>query len=85
MENDIKIGSKVKLLYWRNNELVDGEVVEILLERYLFDYKTIVKVEFYVKSFGCWVIESYYINDFIEAMKKAQEAMKKAQEVDNKS
>ena len=73
MDTDIKIGSKVKLLYWRHNEVVEGEVVEIFFERYLFDYKTIVKVEFYVKSFDCWVIETYYINDFFEAIKKAQE------------
>lgn len=68
---DIKLGSKVKLLYWRHKEVVEGEVVDIYLERYLFDYKTLLKVEFFVPSFDCWVIETYYINDFIEAMKNA--------------
>lgn len=73
MSNDIKIGSTVQLLYWKHNEVVEGEVIDIFFERYLFDYKTRVKVKFYVKSFDCWVLETYYVNDFFEAMNKAKE------------
>lgn len=67
--DDIRIGSKINL-YWKHNEVVEGEIFDIFFERYLFDYKTKVKVKFYVKSYGCWVCETYYINDFFEAMKK---------------
>lgn len=71
--NDLRIGSKVKLLYWRHNEVTEGEIVGIFFERYLFDYKTRVEVKFYVKSFDCWVIEKYNVNDFFDAINKAND------------
>ena len=73
MNNDIKIGSTVKLFHWRTSEVCEGEVSNIFFERYLFDYKTRVQVEFYVKSYDCWVLETYYVNDFFEAINKTKE------------
>jgi len=71
MNNDIKIGSTVQLLYWRDKEVHDFVVTDIFFERYLTDYKTVVKVKYYSDKSDCWFIETYFVNDFFEAMNKA--------------
>lgn len=73
MSNDIKIGSTVQLLYWKDKKVHDFVVTDIFFERYLFDYKTVVKAKYYSKRSDCWFIETYYVNDFFDAMKKAKE------------
>ena len=72
MNNDIKIGSTVKLLYWKDNKVHDFVIIDIFFERYLSDYKTIVKARYYSDK-DCSFVETYYINDFFEAMNKAKE------------
>lgn len=73
MDHDIRIGSTVQLLYWRDKEVHDFVVTDIFFERYLTDYKTIVKAKYRSKHFDRWFVETYYVNDFFEAMKKAKE------------
>lgn len=73
MNNDIKIGSTVRLLYWKDKKIHDFVVTDIFFERYLTDYKTIVKAKYYSEHSDCWYIETYYVNDFFKAMNKAKE------------
>lgn len=80
MNSDIKIGSTVQLLYWKDKKVHDFVVTDIFFERYLFDYKTIVEAKYYSEKSDIWWVETYYINDFFDAMKKAKEA---EQEVEN--
>ena len=72
MDNDIKIGSTVQLLYWQDKKVHDFVITDIFFERYLFDWKTRVKAKYYSERAECWFIETYYINDFFDAMKKAR-------------
>ena len=46
--NEIKVGSVVKLLYWKDKKVHDFTVTDIHFERYISDYKTIVKAKYYV-------------------------------------
>ena len=73
MNNDIKIGSTVQLLYWKDKEVHDFVVTDIFFERYLFDHKTVVKAKYYSEKSDFWFVETYYINDFFEAMNKAKD------------
>lgn len=81
MNNDIKIGSTVKLFYWRDKEVHDFVVRDIYFERYLTDYKTIVKAKYYSEKADCSFVETYFVNDFFEAMNKAKEAEQEADDV----
>ena len=74
MNNDIKIGSTVKLLYWKDKEVHDFVITDIFFERYLFDYKTVVRAKYYSEKSDFWFVETYYINDFFDALMKAKEA-----------
>lgn len=73
MNNDIKIGSTVQLLYWKDKKVHDFVITDIFFERYLFDYKTIVEAKYYSEKSEIWFIETYYINDFFDALRKAKE------------
>lgn len=73
MNNDIKIGSTVQLLYWKDKKVHDFVITDIFFERYLFDYKTIVKAKYYSEKSEFWFEETYYINDFFDALHKAKE------------
>ena len=75
---DIKIGNTVQLLYWKDKKVHDFVITDIFFERYLFDYKTIVKAKYYSQKADCWFIETYFVNDFFEAMNKAKEIDKEA-------
>jgi len=79
MSNDIKIGSTVKLFYWRDKKVHDFVVRDIFFERYLTDYKTVVKAKYYSEKADCSFVETYFVNDFFDAMKKAKEADKEAE------
>lgn len=75
MNNDIKIGSTVQLLYWKDKEIHDFVITDIFFERYLFDWKTVVKAKYYSQKSDFWFVETYYINDFFESLLKAKEIM----------
>jgi hypothetical protein len=75
MSKDIKIGSTVQLLYWKDNEVHDFVITDIFFERYLFDWKTVIKAKYYSQKSDFWFIEIYYINDFFESLLKAKEIM----------
>ena len=70
--DDIKIGSVVKLLYWKDKKVHDFTVSDIYFERYISDFKTIVKAKYYSEETECWHIETFFSNDFFEAWKKVQ-------------
>ena len=72
MNYDISIGSTVKLLWWRFNEIREGVIKDIFFEKYLTGYKTVVKVEFYMEKSNYWCLETYYVNDFFDAIKGAR-------------
>ena len=68
--NEIKVGSVVKLLYWCDKKVHDFTVTDIYFERYISDYKTIVKAKYYSEEAGCWFSETFFSNDFIKAMEE---------------
>ena len=73
---DIKIGSKVELLYWIDKRVHTFEVVDIYLEAYISDYKTVVRAKYYNEKCDLWVIEKFFSNDFITAMNQAKRAIR---------
>ena len=73
MNDDIKIGSTIQLLYWRDKKVHDFIVTDIFFERYITDYKTVVKAKYYSKNSDCWFTETYFISSFFEAMNKAKD------------
>ena len=73
MNNDIKIGSTVKLLYWKDKKVHDFVITDIFFERYLCDYKTVVKAKYYSQKSDFWWVETYYINDFFDALMKTKD------------
>lgn len=75
-ELDIKIGSKVELLYWKDNQAHTFEVVDIYLEAYISDYKTIVRAKYYNEKYDLWVIDKFFSNDFIKAINEAKVAIR---------
>jgi len=83
MNNDIKIGSTVKLLYWKDKEVHDFVITDIFFERYLFDWKTVVRAKYYSEKSDFWFVETYYINDFFESLLKAKEITDKKEERTN--
>ena len=72
--NDIKIGSKVELLYWQDKQVHTFEIVDIYFEAYISGYKTVVKAKYYSERSECWFVETYYINDFFKFMEQAKVA-----------
>lgn len=68
---EIKIGSSVKLLYWKDNEIHDFIITDIFFEAYTSGYKTIVKAKRYSEKSDCWFTENYFLNDFFKAMADA--------------
>lgn len=66
--NEIKVGSVVKLLYWKDKKVHDFTVTDIHFERYISDYKTIVKAKYYCEEAKCWFIETFFSNDFCQAI-----------------
>ena len=75
MELDIKIGSKVDLLFWMDKQVHTFEVVDIFLEAYISDYKTVVRAKYYNEKYDLWVIEKFFSNDFIKAINEAKAAI----------
>ena len=73
---DIKIGSKVELLYFIDKRVHTFEVVEIYLEAYISDYKTIVRAQYYNEKYDLWVIDKFFSNDFIKAINEAKEEIR---------
>ena len=71
--SNIKIGSSVQLLYWKDKKVPDFVIIDIFIEQYLFDYKTVVKAKYYSQKSDFWFTETYFVNDFFEAMNKAKE------------
>ena len=71
--NEIKVGSVVKLLYWQDRKVHDFTVTDIYIERYISNYKTIVKAKYYSEDADCWYSETFFANDFIKAMKGGAE------------
>jgi len=78
MNSDIKIGSTVRLLYWRDKEVHDFVVTDIFFEGHMISYKTMIKAKYYSKKSDRWFIETYFIVDFFDAMHKANKADKEA-------
>ena len=76
-ELDIKIGSKVELLYWKDKKIHTFEVIDIYLEAYISDYKTVVRAKYYYsEKYDLWVIDKFFSNDFIKAINEAKEAIR---------
>ena len=73
MNNDIKIGSTVQLLYLKDKKVRDFVITDIFFEKYISGFKTIVKAKYYSQKCECWFEETYYINDFFDALRKAKE------------
>lgn len=71
--NDIKVGSVVKLLYWKDKKVHDFTITDIYFEQYISDYKTIVKAKYYSEDAECWFMETFFSNDFFKAMKEGAE------------
>jgi len=69
---DIKIGSKVELLYWKDKRVYTFEVTDIYLEAYISDYKTVVRAKYYNEKYDLWVIDKFYSIDFVNYMKQAK-------------
>lgn len=70
---NIRINDTVKILYWKNNEVMDFTITDILLEKYVGGYKTIIRAKYYSENAECWFLESFFANDFIKAMNDAEE------------
>ena len=70
---EIKVGSVVKLLYWKDKKVHDFTVTDIYLERYISDYKIIVKAKYYSEKVEFWCSETFFANDFFKAMKGGAE------------
>lgn len=73
MNKDIKIGSTVQLLYWKDKEVHDFVITDIYFEQFLTGYRTRIKAKYYSKNSDCWFTETYFISSFFEAMKKAKD------------
>lgn len=72
---DIKIGSNVELLYFIDKQVHTFEVVDIYLEAYISDYKTVVRAKYYSEKYDLWVIDKFFSNDFIKAMNEAKDSI----------
>ena len=70
---DIKIGSVVKLLYGQDKKVHEFTITDIYFERYISDYKTIVKAKYYSEKGECWHSDTFFSNDFFKAMKEGAE------------
>ena len=70
---DIKVGSVVKLLYWKDNKVHDFTITDIYFERYISGIKTIVKAKYYSEKVEFWCSETFFANDFFKAMKECAE------------
>lgn len=69
--NEIKIGTVVKLLYWKDNKIHDFCITDIFFEAYVGGYKTIVKAKYYSEKSDCYFTETYFSNDFFGAVADA--------------
>lgn len=69
----IKAGSVVRLLYWKDQKVYNFLVNDIYLEPYINGFKTIIKAAYYSDKSGCFVLETFFANDFFQAMSKAKE------------
>ena len=81
--NEIKIGSIVKLLYWKDKEVHDFTITDIYFERYISDFKTVVKAKYYSEKSDCYFIETYFSNDFFRAMADATRIVEADKEATN--
>lgn len=73
MNDIIKVGSVVKLLYWCDKKVHDFTVTDIYFERYISGFKTIVKAKYYSEETECWHSDTFFSNDFIKAMEEGAE------------
>ena len=71
--NEIKVGSVVKLLYWSDKKVHDFTITDIYFERYISDFKTIVKAKYYSEAAECWYSETFFASEFFELMKGSVE------------
>lgn len=69
--SEIKIGTIVKLLYWKDNKIHDFTITDIYFEAYVSGYKTIVKAKYYSEKSDCYFTETYFSNDFFGALADA--------------
>ena len=69
--SEIKIGTTVQLLYWKDNKIHDFIITDIFFEAYVSGYKTIVKAKYYSEKSDCWFTNTYFVNDFFKAMADA--------------
>lgn len=69
--NEIKIGTVVKLLYWKDNKIHDFYITDIFFEAYSDGYKTIIKAKYYSEKSDCYFTETYFSNDFFGALADA--------------
>ena len=69
---DIKIGSKVELLFWKDKQVHTFEVTDIYFEAYISGYKTVVIAKYYNEKYDLWVIDKFYSIDFVNYMKQAK-------------
>ena len=68
--NEIKIGSVVKLLYWKDKKVHDFTITDIYFERHISDFKTIVKAKYYSEKAECWYSETFFASEFFADMRK---------------
>ena len=69
--NEIKIGTTVKLLYWKDNKIHDFTITDIFFEAYVSGYKTVIKAKYYSEKSDCYFTETYFSNDFFGALADA--------------
>lgn len=69
--SEIKTGTVVQLLYWKDNKIHDFTITDIFFEAYVSGYKTIIKAKYYSEKSDCYFTETYFSNDFFKAMANA--------------
>ncbi|MBQ1517544.1 MAG: hypothetical protein IIZ46_05030 [Clostridia bacterium] len=69
--SEIRLGTVVQLLYWKDNKIHDFTITDIFFEAYVGGYKTIIKAKYYSEKSDCYFTETYFSNDFFKAMADA--------------
>ena len=69
--SEIRLGTVVQLLYWKDNKIHDFTITDIFFEAYVSGYKTIIKAKYYSEKSDCYFTETYFSNDFFKAMADA--------------
>ena len=69
--SEIRLGTVVQLLYWKDNKIHDFYITDIFFEAFVNGYKTRIKAKYYSEKCDCYFTETYFSNDFFKAMADA--------------